>query len=64
MSRAFCIVIERAATFGWERFIGVAGRAIGMGAFGAPAPLKGFQMKLGFAPDRVVSIATGLVERG
>ena len=64
MSRAFCIVIERAATFGWERFIGAAGRAIGMGVFGVPPRLEGFQMKFGFAPDRVVSIAKGLVERG
>ena len=62
MSRAFCIVIEQAATCWRERLIGAARRAIG--AFRVPTPLKGFQMKFGFAPDGVISIAKELLERG
>ena len=34
------LAIEQASTFGWERYAGDAGRAIGMETFGASAPLK------------------------
>jgi transketolase len=35
------VAIEQASTFGWERYVGTAGRVIGMYTFGASAPLKG-----------------------
>ena len=47
--------IEQASTFGWERYVGDAGRVIGMETFGASAPLKELQNKFGFEPDRVVA---------
>jgi transketolase len=34
------VAIEQASTFGWERYVGAAGRVIGMTTFGASAPLK------------------------
>jgi transketolase len=34
------LAIEQASTFGWERCVGDAGRAIGMETFGASAPLQ------------------------
>ena len=34
------IAIEEASTFGWERYVGAAGRIIGMKTFGSSAPLK------------------------
>jgi hypothetical protein len=34
------VSIEQASTFGWERYIGSRGKAIGMETFGASAPLK------------------------
>ena len=55
------IAIEQASTFGWERYVGNAGRVIGMKTFGASAPLKELQKKFGFEPDRVVAIAKELV---
>jgi transketolase len=51
------VAIEQASTFGWERYVGEAGRVIGMKTFGASAPLKELQKKFGFEPDRVVTIA-------
>jgi len=57
------VAIEQASTFGWERYVGAAGRVIGMETFGASAPLKELQRKFGFEPDRVVLVAKELVGR-
>jgi transketolase len=57
------VAIEQGSTFGWERYLGAAGRIIGMETFGASAPLKALQKKFGFEPDRVVSIAKELLNR-
>ena len=51
------LAIEQASTFGWERYVGDAGRVIGMKTFGASAPLKELQKKFGFEPDSVVAVA-------
>jgi transketolase len=51
------VSIEEASTFGWERYIGRRGRAIGMHTFGASAPLKELLRKFGFTPDAVVAAA-------
>jgi transketolase len=58
------VAIEQASTFGWERYVGAAGRVIGMETFGASAPLKALQKKFGFEPDRVVLIAKELLSKG
>jgi transketolase len=55
------ISIEQASTFGWERYVGLRGRMIGMHTFGASAPLKELQRKFGFAPERIVGLAIKLV---
>ena len=34
------LAIEQASTFGWEPYVGDAGRVVGMETFGASAPLK------------------------
>jgi transketolase len=57
------ISIEQASTFGWERYIGLKGRAIGMTTFGASAPLKELQRKFGFEPARVIEVAKELLGR-
>ena len=54
------LAIEQASTFGWERYVGDAGRVIGMKTFGASAPLKELQKKFGFEPDSVVAVAREL----
>ena len=57
------LAVEQASTLGWERYIGQAGRIIGMKTFGASAPLKELQRKFGFEPDRVAAAAKELIGR-
>jgi transketolase len=51
------VAVEQAATFGWERYVGLKGTIIGMKTFGASAPLKELQKKFGFTVQHVVSTA-------
>ncbi len=51
------LAIEQASTFGWERYVGWAGRVIGMKTFGASAPLKELRRKFGFEPGHIVGAA-------
>jgi len=57
------IAVEQGAVLGWERYVGAAGRVIGMKTFGASAPLKELQRKFGFEPERVVAAALELLGR-
>jgi transketolase len=57
------VSVEKAARFGWERYVGLKGDRIGMRTFGASAPLKALQQKFGFTVDAVVSAAVAQVER-
>jgi transketolase len=57
------VAVEQASTLGWERYVGLSGRIIGMKTFGASAPLKELQRKFGFEPDRVVSVAKEVLKR-
>jgi transketolase len=51
------VSVEMAATFGWERYVGLKGKMIGMRTFGASAPLKDVLKKFGFLTDNVVAAA-------
>ena len=55
------VAVEQASTFGWERYVGMSGRIIGMKTFGASAPLKELQRKFGFEPDQVTTAAKELL---
>ncbi len=57
------LAVEQGSVLGWERYVGPAGRVIGMKTFGASAPLKELQRKFGFEPDRVVAAAKELLGR-
>jgi transketolase len=57
------VAIEQASTFGWERYVGLTGRVIGMHTFGASAPLKELQKKFGFEPDAIVAAAKEQIGR-
>ncbi len=57
------IAVEQGSVLGWERYVGAAGRVIGMKTFGASAPLKALQEKFGFEPERVVTAAKELLGR-
>jgi transketolase len=56
------IAIEQGSTLGWERYVGTAGRVVGMKTFGASAPLKELQRKFGFEPERIVSLAQEMLQ--
>ncbi len=51
------VSVEMASTFGWERYVGLKGRTIGMHRFGASAPLKDLLKFFGFTTDAVVAEA-------
>jgi len=51
------VSVEMAATFGWERYVGLKGRKVGMHRFGASAPLKDLLKFFGFTADAVVAEA-------
>ena len=57
------VVVEQAATLGWERYAGDDGTIIGMTTFGASAPFKDLQEYFGFTHDRVVDAAREQVSR-
>lgn len=51
------VSIEAATTFGWERWLGAGGQAVGLDRFGASAPAEVLFEKLGFTVDAVVAAA-------
>ena len=51
------VSVEMAATLGWERYVGLKGRKVGMHRFGASAPLKDLLKYFGFTVDKVVAEA-------
>jgi transketolase len=57
------VSVEQASTFGWARYIGTTGHAIGMRTFGASAPLKELQKKFGFTVEDVVKAAKLQLEK-
>ncbi|MBV8901975.1 MAG: transketolase [Verrucomicrobia bacterium] len=57
------VSVEKAARFGWERYVGLEGERIGMKTFGASAPLKELQKKFGFTVEAVVSAAVEQVHK-
>ena len=57
------IAVEQGSVLGWERYVGAAGRVIGMKTFGASAPLKELQRKFGFEPEQVVAAAMEMLGR-
>jgi transketolase len=55
------VAVERAATFGWDRYTGFLGTIIAMRTFGASAPLKELSKKFGFTAGAVVQAARQLL---
>ncbi|MCB1181292.1 MAG: transketolase [Chlamydiia bacterium] len=56
------ISVEQAAIFGWERYVGLKGRSIGMTTFGASAPLEQLLKKFGFTVDHLVKQAKEIIQ--
>jgi transketolase len=57
------ISIEAGVTFGWERYVGTEGIAIGIDRFGASAPYNILYQKFGLTADRLVSEAHKLLKK-
>jgi transketolase len=55
------VAVEQASVLGWDRYVGSAGKVIGMRTFGASAPLKELQRKFGFEPDQIAEAARELI---
>jgi transketolase len=58
------VSVEQASTFGWAKYVGATGQAIGMRSFGASAPLKDLLKKFGFTAEQVVAAAKEQLTRG
>ena len=54
--------IEAGVPFGWDRYVGSAGRTHGIQRFGASAPIKDLQKLFGFTPEAVVAAAQALLK--
>jgi transketolase len=55
------VSVEAATTFGWERWVGSRGRALGIDRFGASAPAEVLYARLGITVDAVVEAARSLL---
>ncbi|HEU4570595.1 MAG TPA: transketolase [Gemmatimonadales bacterium] len=55
------VSVEAAATLGWERWVGSAGRAVGLDHFGASAPADRLYQEFGLTPARVADEVRALV---
>jgi transketolase len=56
------LAVEAASPFGWEHFVGEAGRVHGIRRFGASAPLKDVQKHFGFTPERIAAEAEEMLK--
>jgi transketolase len=57
------VSLEAASTFGWHRWVGDLGEAIGMEGFGASAPAGELYKHFGFTPERVAEAGRAAVKR-
>jgi transketolase len=51
------VAIEQGVAMGWDRYVGHSGVVMGMGRFGASAPMKDLAIRFGFTVERVVEAA-------
>ncbi|MGH9677083.1 MAG: transketolase-like TK C-terminal-containing protein, partial [Candidatus Acidiferrum sp.] len=57
------VSVEQASVVGWDKYVGLKGKAIGMRSFGASAPLKELQKKFGFEPEVVVAAVKEVLKK-
>ncbi len=55
------VAIEAAVPFGWDRYVGLHGRVIGLKRFGASAPYQTLYRGLGLTADAVIDAARQVV---
>jgi transketolase len=56
------VAVEMASEFGWDRYVGMAGKAITMSSFGASAPATKLADKYGFTLENIVKVAKQVIE--
>jgi transketolase len=54
------VAIEAGVTFGWERWVGSAGRVLGLDQFGASAPYEVLYEKAGLTAVRLAEVTRSL----
>jgi len=55
------VAVETASPFGWERYVGLNGKTIGMQGYGASGPAGQLMEKFGFTVENVVNTVKGLI---
>ncbi len=55
------VSMEAGSRFGWERYVGLQGRIIGMDEFGASAPAGELMQHFGFTAENMVAVAKELL---
>jgi transketolase len=55
------VSMEAGSRFGWERYVGLDGKAIGMNEFGASAPAGELMQHFGFTAENMVAVAKQLL---
>ena len=55
--------IEAGTTFGWHKYVGDHGIAYGLDRFGESAPAEAIAKDLGFTPERIAEVASGILAR-
>ncbi len=55
------VSVEAASTFGWSRWVGDRGRAVGIDRFGASAPSEVLFARLGISAEHVLEVAAELL---
>lgn len=56
------VSVEAGSTFGWDRYVGLDGAAIGIDHFGASAPAKTLFAEMGFTPEEVAGVAVRVIK--
>jgi transketolase len=57
------IAVEAGIKLGWEHYVGLSGKIIGMETFGASAPGPVLYEKFGFTVDKIIAAAEELLHR-
>jgi transketolase len=57
------VSVEAGTTMGWEHYVGLDGKAVGMEGFGASSPGGVAMEKFGFTAANVAEVASAVVKR-
>ena len=55
------VAVETASPFGWERYVGLNGKTIGMQGYGASGPAEQLMEKFGFTVENVVNTVKEMI---